>query len=266
MIDAIRQLLRPKAAQNRPAIPAGERVYAIGDVHGRLDLLTALRDAIEQDDVKRGAAQTTIVLLGDLLDRGPDSAGVIALARAWGERRTVRYLLGNHEEMFLLSQNKQEHLRNFLRYGGRETILSYGVDHRAFQLADLAEAQVMMCEAVPDDDIRFIESFEDCVVIGDYAFVHAGIDPAAPLAGQRRQDLRWIREPFLSHSGDHGHVIVHGHTISDNPEVRRNRIGIDTGAYATGRLTALGLEGTTRWLIEAREDENGAIETHSVSI
>jgi serine/threonine protein phosphatase 1 len=258
MLKSIRQLWSPKEARPLPSVPAGERVYAIGDIHGRLDLLTRLVEAIEADDAARGAAKTTIVLLGDLVDRGPDSAGVLAAARAWQEYRNVRIICGNHEEMFLRAFSEPGVFRNFMVYGGRETVLSYVKDPQALAAADLKEAQAMMVKAVPYEDRAFIESFEDFVVLGDYLFVHAGIRPGAPLQDQRTEDLRWIRTPFLDHSGWHEHVVVHGHTIAAEPELGHNRIGIDTGAYATGRLTALALEGERRWLI-ATEKREGTI-------
>lgn len=259
MLDRLRQLLRPKDAPPPPSstIPTGQRVYAVGDVHGRLDLFTALIAAIESDDFARGAGDTTIVLLGDLVDRGPDSAGVVALARRLQMRRQVRIIAGNHEEMFLRSLDDVETLRHFLRYGGKETALSYAIDPERYRDATLEEAQEMLREAVPAEDLAFIESFEDHVAIGDYLFVHAGIRPGAPIEEQRTGDLRWIREPFLSHGDSHGAVVVHGHTITAEVEVRPNRIGIDTGAYESGRLTALGLEGEARWLIEAVEGPEG---------
>jgi serine/threonine protein phosphatase 1 len=262
MIDALRSLFGIRTPRALPAIPDGQRIYAVGDVHGRLDLFSAIVEAIEADDAERGRADTTVILLGDLVDRGPQSAEVLERARLWQQCRKVRILLGNHEEMFLASQEKTTHLRNFLRYGGRETILSYGVDEATFHVADIDEAMDLMRGAVPADHLAFIQSFEDLVVVGDYLFVHAGIKPQASLEEQERHDLRWIREPFLSHPGDHGMIVVHGHTITDAPEVRRNRIGIDTGAFASGRLTALGLEGTGRWLIEARE-QDGVVTTAS---
>lgn len=259
MIDAIRQLFKPKAARPLAAIPPGERVYAVGDIHGRLDLFAKLVAAIERDDAARGKASTTIVLLGDLIDRGPDSAAVIAEARALQQRRKVRIIAGNHEEMFLLSFDELDLLRHFLRFGGRETVLSYPVDPLAFQTAELEEAQALMRAAVPETDLEFIRSFEDRIVIGDYLFVHAGIRPYRPLETQKLQDLRWIREPFLSFTGDHGYVVVHGHTITPEPEILPNRIGIDTGAFMSGRLTGLGLEDTERWLIEACESDGAII-------
>lgn len=255
MIQAIRQMLRTRRNPRIPAVPAGQRVYAVGDIHGRLDLFAALAEAIDEDDGRRGYADTTVVLLGDLIDRGPDSAGVLAAAREWQQRRRVRIITGNHEEMFLESLTNAERMRSFLRFGGRETILSYPVDAQAFHLAAPDEAQALMRAAVPAEDIAFIAGFEEQVAIGDYLFVHAGIRPGQPLDAQDLQDLRWIREPFLSHQGDHGMVVVHGHTISVEAQVQGNRIGIDTGAFMSGQLTALGLEGTERWLIEARESD-----------
>ena len=248
-------------ARRDAAIPPGERVYAIGDIHGRLDLFAALTEAIEADDAAAAPAQTTIVLLGDLVDRGPGSAGVIELARKWQQRRTVRILAGNHEEMFLRSFEEPEMFRHFLRHGGRETILSYGVPRDAFAQASLSEAQALMREVVPAEDRAFLEGFADMIAIGDYVFVHAGIDPSVPLGEQKTHDLRWIREPFLSHGEAHELMVVHGHTIRDAPDECSNRIGIDTGAFMTGRLTALALEGTSRRYLEAVEQPDGSIAT-----
>jgi serine/threonine protein phosphatase 1 len=253
MFESLSKLFRPQPATPQPSVPPGTRVYAIGDIHGRRDLFDALIAAIEADDSARAPARTTIVLLGDLVDRGPDSAGVIAGARALMTRRRLRILCGNHEEMFLRCFDELDLLRHFLRYGGRETILSYPLDLARWNAADLEEAQAMMHAAVPAADLDFIRSFEDRIVIGDYCFVHAGIFPGVALEEQSLNDLRWIREPFLSHTGDYGFVVVHGHTITETPVIRSNRIGIDTGAYSSGRLTALALEGESRWLISTKQ-------------
>jgi serine/threonine protein phosphatase 1 len=235
------------------------RIYAIGDVHGRLDLLREMIQAIEADDAKRPAAQTTIVLLGDLIDRGPDSAGAVALVREWTKQRRLRLIMGNHEEMFLDSFSKPGVLRNFLRFGGQVTMLSYGISPRELAEADEETLQQLMASAVPTEDRDFLAGFEKMVVLGDYVFVHAGVRPDMPLEHQTTQDCRWIREPFLSHPGDFGGMVVHGHTVTQEPELMRNRIGIDTGAYMSGRLTAVGLEGTERWLIQACEQDDGAV-------
>lgn len=254
MFGSLKQLFNRAPQADRPAIPAGQRVYAIGDIHGQLDLLDAMLATIAADDAASGRARTTIVLLGDLINRGPDSAGVIARVRALQHDRDVRVLAGNHEEMFLFSLTDREVFRSLLRHGARETALSFGVDRAAFNAAELDEAQALMRDAVPADVIAWLQGLEDMVIIGDYLFVHAGINPAVPLAEQQTRDLRWIREPFLSHGAPHPLMVVHGHTIVDAPEERVNRIGIDTGAYRTGRLTAVRLEGTDRRFMEVTVD------------
>ena len=258
MLKALRQILRGRVAAPDAALPAtapGTRAYAVGDIHGRLDLFAALVEAIEADDAAATPAESTVILLGDLVDRGPDSAGVLALARDWQGRRRVRILTGNHEEMMLQSLGNVEVMRQFLRHGGRETVLSFGLDEAVYDLATYEEVRAMMVAAIPQATIDFIASFEDQVVIGDYAFVHAGVRPGLPLGEQKPSDLRWIREPFLGSTAGHGAMIVHGHTITDMVDHRPNRIGIDTGAYMSGVLTALCLEGSTRRLIEARATE-----------
>ncbi|MET0250555.1 MAG: metallophosphoesterase family protein [Novosphingobium sp.] len=253
MIRRFRTYLAPKPVAPPPAVPAGQRVYAVGDIHGRLDLFDRLMAMIDADDRVRGPADTTVVLLGDLIDRGPDSAGVIAAARAWGLTRRVRILAGNHEEMLLKSFERIDTLRHFLRFGGRETLLSYPISRALYEQLTLEELQAHLPEVIPPEDIAFIEAMEDSVAIGDYLFVHAGIRPGVPLDQQRQSDLRWIREPFIDDPRDHGVVVVHGHTIRDEVEELPNRIGIDTGAFMSGRLTALGLEGTGRWYLATTE-------------
>lgn len=256
MLKLLRSLLPRSEAANLPSVPLGQRVYAVGDVHGRLDLFTAMMRAIEDDDAAATPARSTVILLGDLVDRGPDSAGVLKRARRWQQEREVRILAGNHEEMFLKSFDSTDMLRHFMRHGGRQTLASYGVDLRALSAAEVEEVQALMARDVPLADREFMEGFEDLIVLGDYVFVHAGIDPQVPIHEQRPSDLRWIREPFLSHSEPYDQVVVHGHTISDEVELRGNRIGIDTGAYMSDRLTALVLEGTIRRLIEVKADDD----------
>lgn len=238
-------------AASLPRVPAGERYYVVGDIHGRLDLFDALIDAIEAEDASFGPANATVVLLGDLVDRGPDSAGVIRRARAWCDQRRVRILMGNHEEMFLQSFEDIEVLRHFLKHGGRETILSFGIKRKKFNELSLKQLFRHLPGIVPEADRAFLASFEDMMVAGDYAFVHAGIDPGLPLSQQRRADLLWIRERFLRHPGPFEKVIVHGHTIFDKVEDRGHRIGVDTGAFRSGVLSALVLEGETRRVIQS---------------
>jgi serine/threonine protein phosphatase 1 len=262
MKNTFLQLFGLSAVDRPPAIPAGQRVYAIGDIHGRLDLFDAIIAAVEEDDAAAVKARTTVVLLGDLVDRGPDSAGVIGRARKWQAQRKVRILAGNHEEMFLLSFRKKDVLRHFLRFGGKETLASYGIPADPQNKKELEALQEAMHQNVPGKDLEFIRSMEDRIVIGNYAFVHAGIMPEIGVDKQDAADLRWIREPFLSSEERHSHIIVHGHTIYSKPEMRDNRIGIDTGAFASGRLTALVLEGTGRRFIQTKV-KKGVITTRA---
>ncbi len=260
MISGLHSLLRDSDAPSPAKVPSGVRIYAIGDIHGRLDLFSALSAAIDVDDASRGPADTTVILLGDLVDRGPESSGVIDHAMRWATERRVRLIAGNHEEMFLGAIENPDMLRHFIRIGGRETILSYGIEPERFDHATISELSDMLASAVPEEHIRYLKAGEEKIHIGDYLFAHAGVKPGAGIEGQRTEDLRWIREPFLSSKADHGAVVVHGHTISSEPEFRRNRIGIDTGAFASGRLTALRLEGKMRWTFEAFE-VRGTIQT-----
>lgn len=254
MFRKLRSLIRPDV----PAAPTvttrlapGRRVYAVGDIHGRLDLFETMIGLIEADDAARGAADTLVILLGDLVDRGPDSAGVIHRAREWGQQRPVRYLQGNHEEMFLGGFSDEGVLRHFLRHGGRETLLSYPISAEEYHVATLEEVQALMAARVPEADIRFMQAMESLIRLDDYVFVHAGIRPGVALEDQQVSDLRWIRGEFIEDATPRDFAVVHGHTITAGPEVEPLRIGIDTGAFASGRLTAIGLEGDQRWLITA---------------
>lgn len=239
-----------------PAIPAGERVFAIGDIHGCDQLFAALQQAIEAQETRLPPARTTIILLGDLIDRGPDSASVLARAQDWQTRHRAKglpfhILMGNHEDMLLQAMAKVDAMRLFVEHGGKETILSLGVSPAAYEAASWGELQGLLRAALGEQRAAFIRSFQSMVQLGDYAFTHAGIRPGLPLEEQSAQDMRWIREPFLSSNDNHGAVIIHGHSIVEAPDLRSNRIGIDTGAYASGRLTALMLEGTQRWFLSA---------------
>jgi serine/threonine protein phosphatase 1 len=231
------------------SLAEGRRVYAVGDIHGRRDLLDALLAQIDEDDAARGPAETVIIFLGDLVDRGPDSAGVVDRLLAFAkERPSARFLMGNHDEVFLkAAEGDPRATRYFVRIGGEPTILSYGIDPEEYRALDYEALAERFAAIVPKEHVDFVSSFEQSIAIDDYLFVHAGVRPGVPLDAQDETDLRWIREHFLGHSGDYGKCIVHGHTISDAIEARPNRIGIDTGAYMTGRLTALGLEGSERW-------------------
>ena len=269
MLAALRNILAPKKQADPilPAVPEGTRYYVIGDIHGRLDLFNALIEAIEADDAQAPAAETHVILLGDLVDRGPDSAGVIEATRLWQSRRSVRVLAGNHEEMFLSAFEKPDILRHFLKHGGRETILSYGIDRKTFSSMTIEELFEAIKTLVPKADLDYVAAFEECIAAGDYLFVHAGIDPDLPISEQKRKDMLWIRDRFLNHQGPLEKVVVHGHTIFDEVMDCGNRIGIDTGAFRSGVLTALVLEGEQRRTLQAVSPEDEDIKIiHSASL
>ena len=251
------KLFRSRRADRAPFTgPKGSRAYAIGDIHGRLDLMLDLLGRIEEDDRARGPAKTYIIFLGDLVDRGPDSKGVIdhLLTRPPAFARPV-FLAGNHEEAFTrVLDGETTVVPGWLTYGGRECAQSYGINS-AWLLSATPDAILSeVRRAVPRAHVDFLRGLHDTFKFGDYVFVHAGIRPGVPVEEQLPADLRWIREGFLDDETDHVFMVFHGHTIFEDVEERANRIGIDTGAYRSGVLTALGIEGTERWLIQARAD------------
>ena len=249
----------PLGAQGHHAIPEGRRVYAIGDIHGRDDLFGRVIDMIRADHEARGPAELTIILLGDLVDRGPESARVVERAlELKREFSDTRLLIGNHEECFLAALTGDvRRLKYFMRIGGDATIRSYWGDDEGFEMASFDEVAARLPTLVPSRHVDFLGNGEDLIEIGDFAFVHAGVRPGVPLEKQDRNDLRWIRDDFLDHMGDHGKMIVHGHTITACPDEQANRLGIDTGAFKSGTLAALGLEADARWFLFARDSDAG---------
>jgi serine/threonine protein phosphatase 1 len=238
--------------RSSPAAPRGKRVYAVGDIHGRLDLLETALKLIQTDNSSRRKARTHVIFLGDLIDRGPDSAGVIERLRTYHPPFvTPVFLLGNHEEVLLRVLDGDEALLGrWLEFGGAECLRSYGFDPEQVRHAPPSRALEMIEGAVPGDHVQFLRGFLDSVSFGGYLFVHAGIRPGVSVTEQVSSDLRWIRQPFLQDERDHGYVVVHGHTISEQVERFPNRIGIDTGAYKTGILTVLGVEGSDVWVLQ----------------
>lgn len=237
--------------ESRPRGKAGARAYAVGDIHGRLDLLDALLQRVEEDIAARQPKKTYIVFLGDLIDRGPDSAGVVERLRTWRPRhgRPV-FLAGNHEEVLLrILGGDASILPDWLRFGGAECARSYGIDVDALRRMEDDEAIEAIRAKVPRAHREFLSHMADTFRFGDYLFVHAGIRPGLAVEDQDPHDLRWIREPFLADAKEHGFVVVHGHTIVPKVEERTNRIAIDTGAYHSGILTALAVEDTERWFL-----------------
>ena len=234
-----------------PRVPAGKRVYAIGDVHGRLDLLEQLVAAIRADNEARGPARVRIVLLGDIIDRGPDSAGITDRCMAFTARTDSFVVLkGNHEAMMVDSlRGDFVALALWLRHGGVAALQSWGVPEELTAAGASPALFRAMRERVPANVLAWMADLPLMRRIGDYLFVHAGIRPGVAIEDQVAEDLLWIRGRFLDSEADEGVVVVHGHSISDGVAMRPNRIGIDTGAYRTGVLSALGLEEDRRWIL-----------------
>lgn len=254
MLDFMR---RGRGGASGPSGARGYRAYVIGDVHGRLDLLDRLLADIEQDRADYPVRKMLLVFLGDLIDRGPQSAEVIERLRTLPVTSGRKiFLLGNHEEVLLrILDGDTSLIPSWLRFGGAQCLQSYGVDPKALSRKTDEQALASIRKAVPDAHVEFLRSFVDTCRFGDYLFVHAGIRPGVAIEEQLQSDLRWIREPFLFDDTDHGCTVVHGHTIREQVEERANRIGIDTGAYRTGVLTALAIEGDRRWYLDTASSE-----------
>lgn len=235
-------------------MPGGERLYAIGDVHGRLDLLEELIAAIRADNAARGTAHVTILLLGDIVDRGDDSAALIAQCMEF-TRRSVDFIVlkGNHEAMMVEAyRGNRTAMRVWIGTGGAATLYSWGVAPELIDQGDPATLIAAMRARVPKVAIAWLDQLPITHRAGDYFFVHAGVRPGIALEKQRTEDMLWIKEEFTEDATDHPMMIVHGHSEQESgPAFLANRIGIDTGAYRTDRLTALGIEGRETWTLQA---------------
>lgn len=233
-------------------LPDGLRIYAIGDIHGRFDLLQPVHAQIRRDLAARPAEQSIEIFLGDYVDRGPQSRDVVEwLIRSEPACDERICLMGNHEDLLLGGLADAAGTEAWLVNGGIETLLSYRPTPRA-SLADMTldDVRELFAEAFPESHRAFLSELSHMQIYGGYAFVHAGIDPDRPIDDQDPFDLLWIREPFLTSTADFGLVVVHGHTPAVEPEVRPNRINVDTGAFFTGRLTCLALEGVRRRFLD----------------
>jgi len=248
-----RRSARPAAAFFEPTVPPGLRIFAVGDVHGRLDLLEKLLDLIAQDLHAKPPLEATIVFLGDYIDRGPDSAGVVSLL-AQGELPAPAVALrGNHEAVLLQFLEDPEILREWRHWGGLETLASYGVDARvALRDRTFEPAREALWRALPREHLAFYLETRLSFESGDYFFCHAGVRPGLPLHRQDEHDLLWIRDDFNTFEGPHEKVIVHGHTPVEAPLDLPNRIAVDTGAYASGVLSCVALEDNDRRFLSAR--------------
>jgi serine/threonine protein phosphatase 1 len=244
---------RSKTRARARSVPPGSRIYAVGDIHGRLDLLESLEEMIAADAAEVAPARRVVVYLGDYVDRGMEARQVVdrLMASALDGFEAV-HLKGNHEDFLLRFLDDVQIGAGWLRNGGNTTLYSYGIrpPDRPTDIAALQRARDELRRRLPPAHLDFYRGLEHSHVEGDYFFAHAGVMPGRPLDRQAPEDLMWIREDFLECPDDHGKIVVHGHTITEQPDIRGNRIGIDTGAYATGCLTALVLEGTTHRFLQ----------------
>jgi serine/threonine protein phosphatase 1 len=252
LLPGLREL---RVKGRRPSLLAEVRIYAIGDIHGRLDLLNELLARITSDIALRPTARPLYVFLGDYIDRGPSSRETIDRLIEHGKAHESVFLKGNHELIAIKCLSDRGLFDQWLRLGGLETLVSYGVP--AETLANgkqIAELQSAFHSALPQAHFRFFRDLKNSFECGDFFFAHAGVKPNVELSRQKENDLLWIRGEFLSSKDDFGKIIVHGHTPTREIEVRPNRINIDTGAFATGRLSCLVLEGEDLSVIDTSLD------------
>jgi serine/threonine protein phosphatase 1 len=219
------------------------RTYVIGDIHGRSDLLDRMVDLISLDLETNPVGDCLTVTIGDYIDRGPDSRGV--LDRLAGNPFSTRFvaLKGNHEALFETFLSDPSIAEQWRRLGGLETLHSYGIPVTELMVGkNYEQASKALRNAVPEEHLKFLAALKTSMTVGRYFLCHAGVRPGIPLERQSDEDLLWIRDEFLNSKADFGKIIVHGHTPTERVEVLPNRINIDTGAFATGRLTCVVLE------------------------
>ncbi len=246
---------RAGARSKPPAGPAGKRCYVIGDVHGRFDLLQRIVARIEADLKTREPKETSIVFLGDLIDRGPSSSDVVEYALSLSlDGVEAHYIMGNHEEMLVHGLRREpDVLAKWLSLGGVATAASYGVSPQQLSGRSPSELRATLFAAIPARHIDFLAAGLDYVSFGDFLLVHAGVRPGVPLEKQKPKDLRWIRSAFLNSEADYGAYIVHGHTVEREARRKANRLGLDTGAHASGVLTGARIEGREVEIIAVTE-------------
>ena len=256
MLPSLPGLQELRVRGRRPSLPAGLRIYAVGDIHGRLDLLDRLLALISSDIALRPTVRSVYVFLGDYIDRGSSSRGTIDRLIEHAGTNECIFLKGNHESIALKCLSDRSLFDQWLRLGGVQTLLSYGLRTEGpANEKQIVKLQSAFHGALPQAHFRFFRDLQNSFVCGDFFFAHAGVKPNVELSRQKESDLLWIRDEFLSSSCDFGKIIVHGHTPTSEIKVAPNRINIDTGAFATGRLTCLVLEGESLSIIDTSSDD-----------
>jgi serine/threonine protein phosphatase 1 len=237
------------------SVPPGHRVYAIGDIHGMADQLRTLLAKIGSDIAEHPEAEAKLVFLGDYVDRGGDSKGVLDCLSNSDIPAESTYLMGNHEEVMLSFLEDPDVAEQWRHFGGLETLHSYGVDiEEVLRGRGYEHARNELVGRLPESHLRFLQDLNASAEHGDYFFCHAGVRPGIPLAEQQRSDLLWIRDEFLRFEGGFEKIVVHGHTPSEEVQFGRSRINVDTGAYATQRLSAVCLFDSERHVISSTDD------------
>lgn len=244
-----------KRRRQRALTPANTRIYAIGDIHGRADLLQHLTDRISYDASLRPRVNEILIILGDFIDRGPGSASVIKALYAHRLSKQLVVLMGNHEAALVSAYNGDMNaLKFWIEFGGEATLIDFGACRSNIRMANEYSILDLLHEHIPSDIIDWMSRLPVYYQSGDYVFVHAGIRPGIPLRRQKKSDLLWIRKDFLDDETDHGAVVVHGHTPSRTVVVKPNRIGVDTDAYQSDILSALVLQDERRWILDTSFD------------
>ena len=239
-VDSL-QVLRAAAA-----LPHGVRIYAIGDIHGRADLLRTLLVKVDADRKNRPVERAIVVFLGDYIDRGPYSKDVLDILLDYRASFETVFLKGNHEKLAVDFLKNPSVLETWRTCGGIETLLSYGLRPRLSSSADeKLKLSRELAERMPAKHLSFLTSLQLYFQCGEFLFVHAGIRPKVRLRDQEEKDLLWIRDAFLEYEKPFELFVVHGHTPVHAPDMRSNRLNIDTGAFATGCLTCVAIEGST---------------------
>jgi serine/threonine protein phosphatase 1 len=241
-----------------PSLPSGLRIYAVGDIHGRLDLLDPLLARIDEDISARPVAKAMFVFLGDYVDRGPSSRETIDRLMAHGEANECVFLKGNHEQIAIRCLSDRSLFDHWMRLGGVDTLISYGVSPKpSLDEMQIVRLQAAFHDALPQAHFRFFRDLRSSFTCGDFFFAHAGVRPSVELSRQKESDLLWIRDEFLSSNENFGKIVVHGHTPTREVEVASNRVNIDTGAFATGRLTCLVIDEASLSVIDTAESGRG---------